>query len=281
MYKAFQYKVTEELPYLSISGIYADNVTIVDRNGIGIKHSTNFSGSELVDLYTYEYYQVKATSITANDYIIPIYADFVPDPRALEILYEFGPTPTVGLTYSIYFGNKVAKYKVQSGNTTMTVRDAIKAAVDALTWDVGTTVSTTSVSTNRLQINLTGDFIYPAVELGAEKFKKGYYVIYENRYYIVYEAQSSSAYPVLPAVAASYPIGNLFQLPLNQTPLGYLTEPNATYTYTDSVTHTTYISDLPSVGNVNPGECVIDFYNQRIWFDSNLNVGEIIKVFQK
>jgi hypothetical protein len=281
MYKAFQYTVTEELPYLSISGVYADNVVIVDRNGIGIKHSTTFSGSETVDLYTYLYYQVKPTNITATNYIIPIYADFVPDPRTLEVLYEFGPTPTVGLIYSIAFGNKIAKYKVLTGNTTMDVRDGIKAAVDALTWDVGTTVSTTSVSTNRLQINLAGDFTYPSTQIGAEKFKKGYYVIYENRYYIAVEASSTTGYPTLPAVEASYDIGDLFLLPLNLTPLGYLTEPNATYTYSDSVTDTTMIDGLPAVGNVAAGECVIDFYNQKIWFDNTLNLGEIIKVFQK
>lgn len=282
MYKAFQYKVAVSEPYLSIGGIYANNVIMVDRNGIGIKHDTTFSGGAIgVDVYTYEYYQVKPTQLTANDYIIPIYADFVPDPRALEIVYEFGPTPTVGLVYSIYFGNKVAKYKVLTGNTTQDVRDAIKAAVDALTWPGGTTVTTASVSTNRLQINLSGDFVYPTVQLGQEKFKKGYYSIYQSRYYMLYEAESTTAYPTLPAVAASYAINAITLVPLGSTVEGYLSEPNATYTYTDSVTDSTTLTEIPSIGNVPVGECVIDYYNQRIWFDGNLNVGEIIKVFQK
>lgn len=282
MYKAFQYKVQQSEPYIDLAGIYADNVVIVDRNGIGIKHDTTFSGGAIgVDVYTYLYYQVKATQITASDYIIPIYEDFVIDPRSLEVVYEFGPTPTVGLVYSIYFGNLVAKYKVVTGNTTMHVRDAIKAAVDALIFPVGATVTTASVSTNRLQINLTGNFVYPTIQLGQEKYKKGYYSQYQSKYYILYEAESTTAFPTLPAVAASYALNAVTLLPLGVTPLGYLSEPNTQYTYSDSVTNTTTLTEIPAIGNVPMGECVIDYYNQRIWFDGNLNVGEIIKIFQK
>lgn len=282
MYKAFPFKVAVSQPYIDLAGIYADNVVIVDRNGIGIKHSTTFSGGAIgVDVYTYLYYQVKATQITANDYIIPITEDFVIDPRSLDVVYEFGPTPTVGLVYSIYFGNLVAKHKVVTGNNTMAVRDAIKAAVDALTFPVGATCTTTSVSTNRLQISLTGDFVYPIVQLGQEKYKKGYYSQYQSKYYILYEAENSSAYPSLPAIAASYNINSVTLLPLGVTPLGYLTEPNSQYSYSDSVSDTTTLTGIPAIGNVPMGQCVIDYYNQKIWFDANLNVGETIKIFQK
>lgn len=282
MYKAFQYKVAISDPYLDIAGIYADNVLIIDRNGIGIKHNTTFSGGSInLDVYTYLYYQVKATQISASNYIIPITEDFVPDPRSLDVLYEFGPTPTPGVVYSIYFGNKVAKYKVASGNTTQTVRDAIKAQLDALTWPVGTTLTTTSVSTNRLQVNVSGDFTYPTIQLGTEKYKKGYYIIYLGRYYILYEAESPTAYPTLPAVSASYALNAITLIPSGVTVEGYLAEPNSTYSYSDSVTNTTALTEIPAVGNVPAGECVIDYYNQRIWFDGNLNIGETIKIFQK
>lgn len=282
MYKAFQYKIAISEPYLDIAGIYADNVLIIDRNGIGIKHNTTFSGGSINrDVYTYFYYQVKATQITANDYIIPITEDFVLDPRSLDVLYEFGPSPTPGVVYSIYFGNQIAKYKIASGNTTQTVRDAIKAALDALTWPAGTTLTTSSVSTNRLQVTVSGDFAYPSIQLGTEKYKKGYYIIYLGRYYTLVEAESTTAYPTLPAVAASYSLNAITQIPLGSTVEGYLAEPNSTYTYSDSVTNTTALIGIPAVGNVPAGECVIDFYNQRIWFDSNLNIGETIKIFQK
>jgi hypothetical protein len=282
MYKALVYRVVVSEPYIDIAGIYANNVTIVDRNGIGIKHSTTFSGGAIgVDVRTYLYYQVKPTSLTANDYIIPITEDFVVSPRSLDVLWEFGPTPTVGLVYSIYFGNKVAKYKVQSGDTVTNVRDGVKAALDALTWPGGTTASTTSVLSNRLQFTISGDFTYPTIQLGTEKYKKGYFSQYQNRYYILVEAEAASAYPTLPAVAASYAINAVTLLPINTTPEGYLSEPFAQYTYSDSVTDTTTLTEIPAIGNVNPGECVIDYYNQRVWFDSNLNIGEIIKIFQK
>ena len=282
MYKALAYKVAVSEPYISIAGVYAQNVTIVDRNGIGIKHSTTFSGGAIgVDVRTYLYYQVKPTQITANDYIIAIAEDFVLDPRSIDTIYEFGPTPTIGLIYSIYYGNLVAKYKVQSGNTVQDVRNGIEAAINALSFPGGTTVTTTPISGNRLQVQITGDFTYPTIVLGAEKFKKGYYSQYQGRYYILVEAESTTAYPTLPAVAASYAINAVTVLPLNVTPEGYLSEPNATYTYSDSVTDTTTLTEIPAIGNVNPGECVIDYYNQRVWFDGNLKVGETIKIFQK
>jgi len=282
MYKALAYKVVISQPYISIAGVYAANVTIVDRNGIGIKHGTTFSGGAIgVDVYTYLYYQVKPTQITANDYIIAITENFVLDPRSIDTVYEFGPSPTVGLIYSIYFGNLVAKYKVQAGNTVQDVRNGIEAAINALAFPGGTTVTTTAISGNRLQVQITGDFTYPTIVLGAEKYKKGYYSEYAGKYYMLVEAESTTAFPNLPAVAANYAINAVTVLPLNVTPLGYLSEPNATYTYTDSVTNTTTLTEIPAIGNVNPGECVIDYYNQRVWFNGNLNVGETIKIFQK
>ena len=95
------------------------------------------------------------------------------------MVFEFGPTPTVGVVYSLYFDQTVAKYKVQAGDTTEDVRDGLQAAVNAASW--GTTIVTTPLYTNQLQIVITGDTVYPRYQLGEEKFKKGYYVIIDRR----------------------------------------------------------------------------------------------------
>ncbi len=93
------------------------------------------------------------------------------------------------------------------------------------------------------------------------------------------EQEAPTAYPTLPSVAASYAFTAL--TPITGTVQSYLSEPLTASTYTDSLTTTTSITGIPVVTSVTAGECVVDETAQRIWFDGNLNFGEIIKVFQK
>jgi hypothetical protein len=97
--------------------------------------------------------------------------------------------------------------------------------------------------------------------------------------YIIIEQESLTAYPTLPAVAASYAFTSL--VPIVGTVQNYLNEPLTASTYSASLTTTTQITGIPVVGSVTPGQAVVDESAQRIWFDSNLNIGEVIKVFQK
>jgi len=279
MYKSRSYTVNIENNVIDVSGLIGDNVIVIDRNGIGVKHVASFSGSQIINYYIFEFYQIKSITIGSGDYLIPIYENFVVDPRSLTVLYEFGPSPTVNTVYSLYFGDKIASYKVQSGDTDMDVRDGLKASIDALTWDVGTTVTTQSVLSNQLEVALSGDFVYPSVLLGRETFKKGYFIIYNNIYYILYEAASSTGYPVLPTIGASYAYNTLSSIP--STVESYLYEPNTNYLYTQTLTGTTTITGLPTINNVPQGQCIIDVANQKIYFDNILNFGEIIKVFTK
>lgn len=278
MYKAYQFTVTDVQPYLPIFGIYASDVLVVDRNGIGIKHSTNFGGSAVFTVYTYEYYQVKQITISSGNYLIPVVDEIVFSPSIERtMVFEVGPTPTVGVVYSLYFDQVVAKYKVQVGDTTEDVRDGLESAVNAASW--GTTIVVTPLYTNQLQLVITGDTVYPRYQLGQEKYKKGYYVIIDGYYYILYQAESFIAYPILPSIAVSYSINSITKLIGNVE--GSLYEPYSQYFYSTSVGGSTEITDIPTIGSVNPGECVIDVFNQKIWFDANLNFGEIIKLFTK
>lgn len=278
MYKSYQFTVTEVQPYLPIFGIYADDVVVVDRNGIGIKHSQTFGGAVNKTVYTYEHYSIKQVTILSSNYLIPVVDEIVFFPSTERtMVFEFGPAPTVGVVYSLYFDQTVAKYKVQVGDTTEDVRDGLQAAVNAASW--GTTIVTTPLYSNQLQLVITGDTVYPRYQLGEEKFKKGYYVIIDDVYYAFSQAVSLTAFPTLPAIAASYSINDITRI--TGTMESSLYEPYSQYFYSTSVGGSTAITDIPTVGSVNPGECVIDVFNQRIWFDGNLNFGEIIKLFVK
>lgn len=278
MYKAYQFTVTEVQPFLPIFGIYADDVVVVDRNGIGIKHNQTFGGAVNKTVYTYEHYSIKQVTITSGNYLIPVVDEIVFFPSTERtMVFEFGPSPTVGIVYSLYFDQTVAKYKVQVGDTTEDVRDGLQAAVNAASW--GTTIVTTALYSNQLQLVITGDTVYPRYQLGQEKFKKGYYVIIDDVYYAFNQAVSLFAFPTLPAIAASYSINDITRI--TGTMESSLYEPYSQYFYSTSVGGSTDITDIPTVGSVNPGECVIDVFNQRIWFDGNLNFGEIIKLFVK
>lgn len=278
MLKAFQYTVTEVQPYLPIFGVYGDDVLAVDRNGIGIKHTNTFGGAVNKTVYTYQHYSVKQITISSGNYLIPVVDEIVFFPSTERtMVFEVGPTPTVGVVYSLYFDQVVAKYKVQVGDTTEDVRDGLESAVNAASW--GTTIVVTPLYTNQLQLVITGDTVYPRYQLGQEKYKKGYYVIIDDVYYAFAQAESLITYPTLPAIAASYSINNITKI--IGTMESSLYEPYSQYFYSTSVGGSAAITDIPTVGSVNPGECVIDVFNQRIWFDGNLNFGEIIKLFTK
>ena len=275
MYGSRTYNIVAVQPYIDVVGLIAQDVVIIDRNGIGIKHSTAFGGTQTVNVYTYEWYGIRLGSLSSGNYLITISNTLTGGNR--EILYEFGPTTVAGTTYSVYYGSTIAKYRVASGNTTTNVRDGLKSAIDAATW--GTTVTTTSVSTNRLRVNITGSTVNLVTQLGTEKYKKGRYTTISGVTYIIIEQEAATAYPTLPSVAASYAFTAL--TPITGTVQSYLSEPLTASTYTDSLTTTTSITGIPVVGSVTAGECVVDETAQRIWFDGDLNFGEIIKVFQK
>lgn len=265
----------QELPYIDTVGVVAQDVVIIDRNGIGVKHTFSFGGTQTHDVYTYEWYGVRLGSLSSGNWLITL--STVLSGGIRTILYQFGPTPTVGSTYSVYYGSTIAKYTVQAGNNTAAVRNGLKAAIDAASW--GTTVTTTSISTNQLQVVIQGATVNFTTQLGTQKFKKGRYVTISGINYIIIEQESPTAYPTLPAVAASYAYTAL--TPIVGTVQAYLSEPLTASTYSASLTTTTQITGFPLVGSVNPGEAVVDESAQRIWFDGNLNFGEKIKVFQK
>lgn len=275
MYTAKRYSVVNPLPYIEVSGVQSADVLVVDRNGIGVKHTTFFSGTQSTNVSTYEWYGVSQGTLTPGDYLLTLSNSIVGSDR--QILYLFGPTPVAGTVYSVFYGSIIAEYVVQAGDTATSVRNGLKAAIDGTSW--GTSVTTTSISTNRLQVDITGTVVDFTTQLGVQKYKKGYFITLAGINYILVEQEALNAYPVLPALGASYSYGTL--VAISGTVEAYLSQPLTVYTYSDSVTGTTNIIGIPQVSGVPANQCVVDQNQQRVWFDSNLAFGEIIKIFEK
>lgn len=275
MYKAIQYPVLNVQPYVEVAGITADNVIAVDRNGIGVEHLTYFSGTQTVSVKTYLWYGVIQSTVNTNNTIITLTNSIVGSDRI--IVYRIGTTPVAGTVYSVYYGNIIAKYAVQTGDTTQMVRDGLKAAIDGESW--GTTVTTTSIGTNRIQVDITGTTVNFQTQIGTQKYKKGYYTTIAGINYILVEAEALNAYPTLPALGVSYAYNLL--IPIAGTVEDYLYQPLSVYEYSESVTGSTDILAFPQLSGVQANKCVVDQNQQRVWFDANLNFGEIIKIFQK
>ena len=275
MYGARTYTVVTEQPYIDVVGVVSNDVVIVDRNGIGLQHTTFFTGTLNVSVKTYEWYGVVQSTVGVGNFLLTLSNSIVGGDRV--ILYQVGASPVAGTVYSVYYGSIIASYVAQTGDTTQDVRNGLKAAIDGESW--GTTVTTTNISTNRLQVDITGSTVNFSVQVGTQKYKKGYYTTIAGINYILTEAESTSAYPVLPALGVSYAYSLL--VPITGTVEQYLNQPNTVYTYSESTTGTTDITAIPQVGSVPSNKCVVDQNQQRVWFDTNLNIGEIIKVFQK
>lgn len=274
MYGSRSYTVVSVQPYIDVLGIVADNVVVVDRNGIGLKHTTFFTGTQNVSVKTYEWYGVIQSTVGVGNFLLTLSNSIVGSDRV--ILYQVGASPVAGTVYSVYYGSIIASYVAQSGDTTQDVRNGLKAAIDAESW--GTTVTTTSISTNRLQVDITGTSVNFSVQVGTQKYKKGYYTTIAGINYILVEAEATNAYPTLPALGVSYAYSLL--VPISGTVEAYLSQPLTVYTYSESTTGNTDITAYPQVGSVPVGQCVVDENQQRVWFDGDLNYGEIIKIFQ-
>ena len=270
------YIVPEDGQSIDTSGIVSANVIVVDRNGIGVKHSTSFNtGTNTQDIIAYEWYGVKPQTRPPGTFLIEISEVIGSTDRTY--VFRVGPSPSAGWTYTLYFGSILAVYTSQAGDTATDVRDGLVAAVNAQTW--GVSVTATAQSTNELEV-VVDDLTTTLTNLvGKEKWKNGYYVTITGVNYIVLEQESTTAQPSLPAVAASYNFTALSVMPSDiQT---YLTEPLYITSFSESVAGSANINGVPIVGNVPANECVVYDFGQKIYFELPLLAGEVINVISK
>lgn len=263
-------------PWIAAPGIVAADVVIIDRNGIGVKHGSNFQAGTLeVDVYEFQWYGVKRTSLSANEYI-NIITQSVGATRIT--VYEIGSTVTVGRTYSFYDNNVIAKYTAIAGDDANDVRNGLVSAINAATWS-GFTATVTNVSTTRLQVEISDPAKDFKIYIGQQKWKSGYFCTIDNVKYIIYSDSSTTSAPTLPAISISYAYGNL--TPITGSVQSYNFEPLTGITYAETLEDTTDISGVSSAVNVADNTCVVSEGEQKIYFDADLGIGEIIKVFSK
>jgi hypothetical protein len=270
------YIVPAPQSYVDTSGIVAADVMVVDRNGIGVKHSTQFNtGTSSQSIKAYQWYGVRPQTRPPGTYLIEISEVIGSTDRTY--VFRVGPVPTAGWTYTLYFGSILAVYTAQAGDTATDVRDGLVAAVNAQTW--GVSVTATAQSTNELEVVVDDTTTTLTNLVGKEKWKNGYYVTITGVNYIVLEQESTTSQPALPAVAASYNFTALNIMPSDiQT---YLTEPLYITSFSESVAGTANINGVPIIGNVPANECVVYQFGQKIYFELPLLAGEIINVISK
>ena len=270
------YIVPASQSYVDTSGIVAADVMVVDRNGIGVKHSTAFNtGTSSQSIKAYQWYGVRPQTRPPGTYLIEISEVIGSTDRTY--VFRVGPVPTAGWTYTLYFGAILAVYTAQAGDTATDVRDGLVAAVNAQTW--GVSVTATAQSTNELEVVVDDTTTTLTNLVGKEKWKNGYYVTITGVNYIVLEQESTTSQPALPAVAASYNFTALNIMPSDiQT---YLTEPLYITSFSESVAGNANINGVPIVGNVPANECVVYQFGQKIYFELPLLAGEIINVISK
>jgi len=270
------YIVPAAQSYVDTSGIVAADVMVVDRNGIGVKHSTAFNtGSSSQSIKAYQWYGVRPQTRPPGTYLIEI-SEVIGSTDRIYV-FRVGPVPTAGWTYTLYFGAILAVYTAQAGDTATDVRDGLVAAVNAQTW--GVSVTATAQSTNELEVVVDDTTTTLTNLVGKEKWKNGYYVTITGVNYIVLEQESTTSQPALPAVSASYNFTALNIMPSDiQT---YLTEPLYITSFSESVAGTANINGVPVIGNVPANECVVYQFGQKIYFELPLLAGEIINVISK
>lgn len=272
-YKSYQ--VGDNLPYVNVNSVVADRVLVVDRNGIGVKHSSSFSGTETVDVKTFEWYGLKQETTTSTNYLSQLSNSIIGSDR--QIILRVGPIPIPGFVFAIYYGSIIAQYLVQTGDTDEDVRDGLISAINGESW--GTTIVCTPIGINRIQLDITGTDVNPLIRVGSQLYRKGYYVTIAGINYILEEAQSTTGWPALSSVGASYAYALLNKIIGSVE--SYLFQPLTIINYSEAVTDTTDITAIPSATGVTFNECVVDELQQRIWFYENLNIGEIIKVIYR
>lgn len=270
------YIVPQAQAYVDTTGIVADDVMVVDRNGIGVRHSDTFNTApEEKDIVAYQWYGVRQVVRPPGTYLIEISEVLGSTDRTY--VFRVGPSPSLGYTYTLYFGTILAVYTSQAGDTATDVRDGLVGAVNAQTW--GVSVTATAQSTNELEVVVDDTTTTLTNLVGKERWKNGYYTTISGVNYIVLEQQNDTAQPSLPALAASYDFDDLNAIP--STIQTYLQEPLTIIAFSESVAGQADIDKIPQVGSVPFNECVVYEQGQKIYFQLPLEAGEIINVISK
>ena len=257
------------------------DVLEVSRNGIGMLSGTYANETVLTDVLEYSRRSSNNNLPSANKYIIQISNS--PSITDRVVVYEFGSLVEIGDVYRFeinpLFG---VEYTVQSGDTVTDVRNEVKTLIDATTWP-GVSISSSSVSTNRLQLTYNNFFtqLNPYIVYGTKYlYQKGYYVVIAGREYLIINSNSNTTYPTLAAIAATYDFGDLTYMPAGVE--AYINNPSYVRDfYQFSIEDATSILDVPTAGSLGQGRYLYSETEQKLTFSEPLQPGEYIKMLYK
>lgn len=276
MFRSTQFTNGTEQDHIAVSGVVYEDVVRLQRNGIGLRFTDSFDSNPVdTDIYSFDWAGVD-TSITLDPgaYILQITNSAT---TFRTVVYEFGPTVGVNYVYLFVNGSQQAPYLAQPLDDAEAVRDGVQASIDATTW-TGFTVTTLAIGTNRLRVTFsdTSDF---ETYIGRITYKAGYYCTIDGEDYLIYYDESPTGVPTLPGLDGAYNFDDLTLMPDGIET--YLADPNTNPTYSETLEGVAAISGIPGSDTVPDQYAVIKTDEQKIYFWENLNIGEIIKVFQK
>lgn len=258
-----------------------DDTFAVKREGIGwlIVDPVIVTSTETGDVYTYQRKSEKPTLLDPNVWILKVTESrFATVYRAY---FEVGSSVIEGAMYSITLLGETVTYTALLADDSTDVLNGLKALIDANTYS-GTV--TTSFSSGRL----VTVYVHPSDVATCEVqvsnsvlFQSGAVLVYDGDEYLIGNANSTSIYPPLPPIAASYDLGDLDPMPLGLklhiSQVGYTeTVYSETASGTSDITGFTTSTYTPGVNEV-----MIDEGNDRLIFGSDFGTEELVTIVFK
>jgi hypothetical protein len=284
MGRIYSYQYLNEYSNVASIGapaLAASDILEVSRNGIGMQSGTYATATVNTDVFEYKRRSYNSNTASANKYIIQI--SNIPSISSRTVVYEFGPLVEIGDIYrfeqNAFLG---VQYQVQSGDTVTDVRNEIKTLIDGATWS-GVNISTSSVSTNRLELTYNNFFtqLNPFIIFGTKYlFQTGYYVTLSGKDYLVVNYNTNDDYYALPLFSSSYAFGSLTYMPSGLD--AFINNPAYTFDFGSVITAgQTDITGVSTAASLGQGRYIYDELTQTLTFSEPLQPGEYIKMLYK
>lgn len=284
MGRIYSYQYLNEYADVTTIGapaLAASDILEVSRNGVGMQSGTYANETVNTDVFEYKRRSYNTNSPAANKYVIEV--SNTPTPTTRTIVYEFGPLVEIGDIYRFEV-NALAgvQYTVQSGDTVTDVRNEVKTLIDASSWP-GVIITSTSVSTNRLQLEYSNVFrrLNPIIIYGTKYFfQTGYYVRLSGKDYLIENHNTNDDYYTLPAISASYAFNTLTYMPSGLD--AFINNPAYTFDFGSIITAgQSDITGVSTAASLGQGRYIYDELTQTITFAEALQPGEYIKMLYK
>ena len=279
---SIQFKVFSGGNSCTAGGHTYEDTFAVKREGIGwlIVDPIIVSTTETGDVYTYTRKLEKPTIADLNTYIIKrVESRFI---STYSAQFEVGSSVPTGAMYSITLLGETVTYTALAGDTNTDVRDGIRTLIDANTYSVSVTTSITSSGYLRVVYTSNSDSATAEVQTAnSVLYQAGAVLVYNDDEYLIGNANSTTTYPPVPPVAASYDLGDLVLMPnglkLYIDEVGYTeTVYNQTASGTADIIGFTTNSYAPGVNEV-----MIDEDTNRLIFGSDFGTEELVTIVFK